>query len=173
MPHEDALPDGTDHPSRRSVLLLLGAGSVAPAALGLMIVNAGQVGGELDGLRFEVLGTSRHLLAGHTAHPAGPVTPMQTMSWPDVVRVQMRVQNVATLPLLVSPGQFRLRTTAGLSVMPTAWQHGPAPLADGAARTGWIDYRAPAGDALLGLEFSPAGRREPVGVALAVSAVPA
>jgi hypothetical protein len=151
-------------PSRRGVLVLLGAGALAPAAIA--VLGAVPRGTEADGLRFDVLEVTLAALRGHTRH-AGPVTPFEATSWPDVVRVRLRVRNVGGLPLLVSPGQFRLRVD-GISVMPAAWRHGPSPLSAGDARTGWIDYRAPAGVGLLDLEFTPAGRVEPVTVPLLV-----
>jgi hypothetical protein len=71
------------------------------------------------------------------------------------------VHNVAGTPLLVSPGQFRLLVAGGLSVMPTAWRHGPAPLEAGSARRSWIEYRAPRDAGTVTLEFTAAGRPAP------------
>jgi hypothetical protein len=152
------------------MLVLLGAGALAPAAVTLAGAATRDRGGAIEGLRFDVLEVSRRALPGHTRH-AGPVSRIEATSWPDVVRVGLRVANLATLALLVSPGQFRLRVADDLSVMPTAWEHGPMPLAAGATRTGWIDYRAPQSDALLALEFTPAGHAEPVVVPLLAAAV--
>jgi hypothetical protein len=152
-------------PSRRTALILLGAGALTPVALAVLSHQPG--GADAGGLRFDVIDVSRAVLAGHLAH-AGPVPLAEAPSWPDVVRVQLRVHNLAALPLLVSPGQFRLRVDRGVSVMPTGWLHGPGPLAGGDARTGWIDFRAPAGARLFDLEFTPAGQAEPVAVPLAV-----
>ncbi len=144
--------------------MLLGAGALAPAAVTVLGAVPGATAA--DGLRFDVLEVTRAALAGHVHH-AGPVTPFEATSWPDVVRVRLRVRNIGGLPLLVSPGQFRVRVE-GLSVMPTAWRHGPAPLGPGDARTGWIDYRTPADAGLLDLEFTPAGGVGAVSVPLLV-----
>jgi hypothetical protein len=151
-------------PSRRGVLLLLGAGALAPAAIAAL--GSAPRAGDATGLRFEVLAATRTALAGHARH-GGSVAPFEATSWPDVVRVHLRVRNLAGTDLLVSPGQFRLRVD-GLSVMPTAWQHGAAALRADGTRTGWIDYRAPAEVALLHLDFTAAGRVEPVSVPLAL-----
>lgn len=112
-----------DHPSRRGILVLLVA--AAPTAVALR--TWGPVGeGEGGGLRFQVLDVGRHALGPHTGHrrTLGGTSPLGETSWPDVVRTSLRVSNVAAWPLLVSPGQFRLRV-AELSVMPSGWQHGP------------------------------------------------
>ncbi len=157
-----------DPPTRRGALALLGAAALAPAALAVLRrgpafgAPPGSPGAVVDGLRFEVLGSARRALAGHPG--AAPHTPGG--SWPDVVRVQLRVLNAAASALLLSPGQFRLRVAGDLTVMPTAWLHGPAALPAGEARTGWIDFRAPASAGMLALDFSAAGRGEPVTVPL-------
>lgn len=155
-------PTTSPPPSRRSVLGLLGAGALAPAAAGLL--SAGPPGTVVDGdgLRFTVLGAHRRVLAGH----GGPGRHTAEASWPDVVRVRLRLLNVAATALLVSPGQFRLRVGEQLTVMPTAWAHEPGPLGAGGRRVTWIDYRAPASTLLLGLEFTAAGRSRPVEVPL-------
>jgi hypothetical protein len=145
---------------------------MTPVALALG--SSGPNGGsEVDGLRFDVLEVGRHALGGHTGHTGhsgdSRAAPVDGMSWSDVVRVSLRVSNVAGWPLLVSPGQFRLRV-AGLSVMPSAWQHGPAALMSGGTRTGWIDFRAPSRADVFDLEFTPAGRLQPVTAPLVVPA---
>lgn len=157
-------PVPTGRPSRRGVLLLLGVGAVAPVAIAALGAAADHA--DVDGLRFAVLAVGRQALPGHH-HPSGPVSPFEAASWPDVVRVRLRVSNLGAQPLMVSPGQFRLRVQ-GLSVMPTGWLHGATALAAGDSRTGWIDYRAPAGPEVLALEFTPAGGVAPVSVPLAV-----
>ncbi len=154
-------------PTRRGAIALLGAGALLPAALAAVRGRAGSgttsaaPGAAVDGLRFDVLGSARRALAGHGGAPAHTLGE----SWPDVVRIQLRVLNVAASALLLSPGQFRLRV-GDLTVMPTDWLHGPGPLPAGEARTGWIDFRAPASAGLLALDFTAAGRREPVTVPL-------
>jgi hypothetical protein len=145
-------------PSRRGVLALLGAAALTPVAVTLL---DGRRTAGAGGLHIDVLGGSRFALAGHEVHVPAP-TLFESVSWPDVVRVDLRVRNVGGAPLLVSPGQFRLLVAGGLSVMPTAWRHGPGPLAAGAARRGWIEYRAPRDAGPVTLEFTPAGRPEPV-----------
>jgi hypothetical protein len=153
-------------PSRRTAMILLGAGALTPVALAVLSRQPGG-GADAGGLRFDVLDVTRGALPGHVRH-ASTVVLAEAPSWPDVVRVQLRVRNLAALPLLLSPGQFRLRVDRGVTVMPTGWRHGPAPLGGGDARTGWIDFRAPAGGQLFDLEFTPAGQAEPVAVPLAV-----
>jgi len=174
------MEESTERPSRRSVLVLLGVvGVLAPAAV--MVQSREPAGGEMDGLRFDVLEVGRHPVAGSAHHVGvgrqrvaghgrdGDLTPLfERTSWPDIVRVQLQVRNLSAMPLLVSPGQFRLRVQGDLSVMPTAWRHGAAALGAGETRSGWIDYRAPDADGLYQLEFSPAGHPEPVAVLLAV-----
>jgi hypothetical protein len=154
------------HPSRRGVLVLVAVGALSPVAL--FLAKPGADGSsEVDGLRFNVLEVGRHALGGHTRHTGA--SPIEQMSWPDVVRVSLRVSNVAGWPLLVSPGQFRLRV-AGLSVMPSAWEHGPTALVPGGSRTGWVDFRAPSDADVFELQFTPAGRLDPMATPLVVPA---
>ena len=147
-----------EQPSRRGVLALLGAAALTPVAVSLL--RSGWGSSEADGLRIDVLGATRYPLAGHEVHTEA-TSLFETVSWPDLVRVDLRVRNVAGTPLLVSPGQFRLLVAGGLSVMPTAWRHGAAPLAAGSARRGWIEYRAPRDAGPVTLEFTAAGRPAP------------
>jgi hypothetical protein len=155
------MDDITDResPSRRGVLALLGAVALTPVAVRVLRSGAEPVDG--DGLRVEVLSASRYVLAGHEVHtPAASL--VEGVSWPDVIRVELRVVNIAAVPLLVSPGQFRLLVSDSLSVMPTAWRHGPSALAAGATRRGWIEYRAPRTPGPVSLEYTPAGKPAPL-----------
>ena len=147
-------------PSRRSVLALIGVGAAAPVAVTLIDVRPPPV--VTDGVRFEVLDVTRRALARHDGAPVHT----DGASWPDVVRVRLSVFNVAAAAVLLSPGQFRLRVADHLTVMPTAWEHGPSGLAAARHLTTWIDYRAPAASGPLRLEFTAAGRSEPVSVRL-------
>jgi len=141
------------------VLALLGAGVFAPA-VALTLGRARAADPALGGdLQFRVLGATRRVLAGHEAAHGH----VERSSWPDVVRVHLEVLNPAASPVLVSPGQFRLRVD-DVTVMPTAWQHAPGALDSGLHRGTWIDYRAPASAGLLHLEFTPAGAVTPVSV---------
>jgi hypothetical protein len=149
----------TDRPSRRGVLALLGALALTPVAVTVRRSGAGPADG--DGLRVDVLGASRYVLAGHEVHTPAPSL-FEAVSWPDVVRVDLRVVNIAAVPLLVSPGQFRLLVSDGLSVMPTAWRHGPGPLGAGSSRRGWIEYRAPRTPGPVTLEYTAAGDPAPL-----------
>lgn len=161
------MDEAEERPSRRGLLVMLGLGAVAPAAVAWQLRRP--VGGELDGLRFDVLAVRRRPRAGHTQHGRATAA-AEHASWPDVVRVQLQVRNLASVPLLVSPGQFRLRVHGDLSVMPTAWRHEVAALGAGETRSGWIDYRAPDVGGLYQLEFTGAGQPQPVAVTLAVPA---
>jgi len=150
------MTDESDRPSRRELLLLLGIAAAAPVAVGMTRAPEPTRGVVAD-VAVAVLAVGRRSRA-----PSGGAHAHLADSWPDVVHVGLEVDNVGGTAVLLSPGQFRLQLPGGLSVMPCAWQHGPAALAPREVRRTWVEYRAPAGPDPLRLEFTAAGSATPL-----------
>ena len=87
---DDSSRDG--EPSRRGVLALLGDRGARTGRVSLLRCGPGAVRGGRAAHRGA--GASRYALAGHEDHVAA-TSLVETVSWPDVVRVDLRVRNVA------------------------------------------------------------------------------
>lgn len=150
------MTDETVHHNRRELLLL---GIVAAVPVCFAFVRAAEPArAVVSDVAVRVLAASRR----PRPPGAGAHSHTQAESWPDVVRVELEVQNTGATAVLLSPGQFRLRVPEALTVMPCAWLHGPAALEPGGVRRTWVEYRAPAGTEPLRLEFTAAGAALPV-----------
>lgn len=159
--------------SRREFVTVLGGGAVvSTAAVGALAAGWGNVArvttrGRGRWTRFgtvAVLGASRqHLSAGNGHHQqAVSNVPAKHRTWSETVRVDVEVHNGSDQPILVSPGQFRLRLGAGgMTVTPydAGWSVGPL----GASETvaSWITYLAPPGGADLWIEYAEPGATAP------------
>lgn len=117
-----------------------------------------------------VLGaTSGHLVArgGHNQKLVAN-TPVKHRTWSETVRIEVEVHNGSDQPILVSPGQFRLRLGGGgMTVTPydAGWSVGPLGTSETVAS--WISYLAPPGGADLWIEYAEPGATAPQAFAVA------
>jgi len=111
-----------------------------------------------------VLGAARH--AGGAAHQAGThdhAAPAGTTlavhdPWRDTVEVDVEVHNGTDRPMLVSPGQFRLRVGAdGPTVTLYGADRAAGELPAGSTTRMRISYLAPPPGEALAVEFTEAG----------------
>jgi hypothetical protein len=153
--------------SRRGFVAVLGGGAVASTAAVSTLVAGWPDGARVKSrgrgrwTRFgtvAVLGATRRELvsadAGEHAHHAAMTSASTHTTWSGRVEVEVEVHNGTDRPILVSPGQFRLRVgNTGPTVSPyeAGWPVGP--LAPAATVTSWVSYLAPDGDAELWVEY--------------------
>jgi len=84
-------------------------------------------------------------------------------AWADGVLVDVEVYNGLRRPVMVSPGQFRIRVDRdGPTVSLYGSDRDAGPLESGATRTFQISYLAPPPDRPLSLVFDDTGSRRPV-----------
>lgn len=153
--------------SRRGFVAVLGGGAVASGA-----AVSTWVAGWPEDLRVRsrgrgrwtrfgtvaVLGATRRELVGADvgahSHHAASTSVSADRTWSSRVEVEVEVHNGTDRPILVSPGQFRLRVgNTGPTVSPydAGWPVGP--LAPAATVASWVSYLAPDGDAELWVEY--------------------
>jgi hypothetical protein len=163
--------------TRRQVLTAAGGGLAAVAVTGLVgnavvRVLAPTLFGDLSRAtafgRVAVLGARRehHAAAGLTHGGARVALPdhlaPQHLPWSDHVRVDIQVENASRRPVLLSPGQFRLRIGgAGPTVSLYDAGHQVLALAAGTALTTWVAFLAPPGVSEFGVEYTEAGAATP------------
>lgn len=161
--------------SRRSFALLAGGGAVAGMLGGGLVAIAlsGWPAENVPARRARTsFGTVELLRAGRTVRPglesaavhaavsgqhAEPDTSRQSTNhtWGDVVVLELTVANHTVRPLLLSPGQLRLRAgTAGLGIAPFDSARKPGELQAGATEVMWISYLAPTDADFFSAEFS-------------------
>lgn len=100
---------------------------------------------------------------GQVAHSAGPdgLDP-QHLVWSDYVRVDIEVENTSPRPVLLSPGQFRLRVNdTGPTVSLYDAGHQVLALAAGTTLTTWVGFLAPPEEPGFGVEYTEAGAAMP------------
>jgi len=88
--------------------------------------------------------------------------PKSHRTWSDTVRVDVEVHNGTERPILVSPGQFRLRVgSTGPTVTPyqSGWPVGP--LSSSTTLSSWITYLAPPGAVDMWVEYVEPGATAP------------
>lgn len=93
----------------------------------------------------------------HSVH-----VPEEHRTWSDTVRVEMELHNGTERPILVSPGQFRLRVgSGGPTVTPyqAGWVVGP--LSGSSTLSSWITYLAPPGASDMWVEYVEPGATAP------------
>jgi hypothetical protein len=168
--------------TRRQVLTATGGGLAA-------IAVAGAVDSALPGLlraRLGMPGVGQAtafgrvtILRAHREHrtgaPTGPhhgrAAPADTandhlapqhLPWSDYVRVDLAVENSTRRPVLLSPGQFRLRVgSSGPTVSLYDAGDRVVALAAGSTLTTWVGYLAPSDQSAFGIEYTEAGARAP------------
>lgn len=90
--------------------------------------------------------------------------------WAGTVVTDVEVHNPGRRPLLVSPGQFRLRIgSTGPTVSFYDSERAVGVLSAGASVRMWISYLAPPEATKLSLEYAAAGATAPVALPLAVT----
>lgn len=105
-----------------------------------------------------VVGAERGPRAPGEAAAHGPAHEPGQSPWDEVVHVRLEVHNGLDRPVLVSPGQFRLRVGhAGPTVAPLAVGHAAGALAAGATVRTWVSYLAPASPVDTSLEYADTG----------------
>lgn len=133
---------------------------VAPAGLGSSrSQTGGQSGGQPGGQ------TDAHS-GGHTdGHPNGhsggggsssatPFPQPANLTWGDVVVLELEVLNTATVPMLFSPGQLRLKLADGPTITPQDASRIPEAIAGGAVERLWVSYLAPSDATDFYVEFT-------------------
>lgn len=90
-------------------------------------------------------------------HHHGPGKSRQPANhtWADILLVELEVRNLQDLPILLSPGQLRLKVGSdGIGVTPNAKGRQAGPIAAGATERFAISYLAPSGTSQFSAEFS-------------------
>jgi hypothetical protein len=140
---------------------------VAPAALGSSSSQSGgqtgrQPGGQSGGQPGSHSGdhSSEHPDAhadGHSGGGGSTVTPFPqpaNLTWGDVVVLELEVLNTATVPMLFSPGQLRLKLADGPTITPQDASRSPEAIAGGAVERLWVSYLAPSDATDFYVEFT-------------------
>lgn len=152
--------------SRRSMVAVLSGGVLVSAVATRLVLDGwssrpAQVtrgrGADTAFGSVAVLGSHRSRRERMAAHEhAGAAA--HDRSWPDVVRVDVEVHNGRRRPVLMSPGQFRLRVGRdGPTVTPYAAGRVPGALGPRSTTRTWIDYLAPGDASDLWVEYAEAG----------------
>jgi hypothetical protein len=116
---------------------------------------------------------ARHDFLAHAHHDSvSAVGRLPNLTWSTVVRIQVEVHNGSGHPMLLSPGQFRLRVRrAGTTVSPYAVGRPAAAVASGETVQTWVSYLAPAEETELRVEYDDPARADPLGFDLSVPAL--
>ena len=96
------------------------------------------------------------------ADPANELLAPQHQVWSDYVSVDIAVENASARPVLLSPGQFRLRvgdTGPTVSLYDAGRQVLSLPA--GATLTTWVGFLAPPEESAFGIEYTEAGAATP------------
>lgn len=94
-------------------------------------------------------------LAGGHHHGSGTSREPGNHTWADVVLVELEVRNLQDYPILLSPGQLRLKIGAdGIGVTPNGKGRPAGPIAAGATERFAISYLAPSDTNKISAEFS-------------------
>lgn len=150
--------------SRRTLLLtfagsaICGAGAVAlrAGAPGRSAVTRGRGAWTSFG-SVAVLGAHQHPAPAGLAQPHGHTGGRHAV-WPNTVLAEVEVHNGTKRPVLLSPGQFRLRVGHdGPTVTYYDAERPVAALPAGMTERMWISYLAPSLAADLYLEYTEAG----------------
>lgn len=113
-----------------------------------------------------VLGAHQHAAAAGAAHPHGHAGGRHEV-WPNTVLTEVEVHNGTRRPVLVSPGQFRLRVgRSGPTVSYYDAERPVAALDAGMTERLWISYLAPDAPDELFLEYTEAGAAKAVSTPL-------
>jgi hypothetical protein len=154
--HEAPGPSDFSSHAVRAVARRPAESKVAPAALGS---SSSQTGGQPGGQ------TDAHS-GGHTdGHPNGhsggggsssatPFPQPANLTWGDVVVLELEVLNTATVPMLFSPGQLRLKLADGPTITPQDASRSPEAIAGGAVERLWVSYLAPSDATDFYVEFT-------------------
>ncbi len=120
--------------------------------------------------RVAVLGARREHRAGlagshHGSDASGSgsdrVAP-QHQPWAELVRADIEVENLSRRPVLLSPGQFRLRVgDTGPTVSLYEAGHRVLALAGGTVLTTWVGFLAPPDESSFAIEYTEAGAATP------------
>lgn len=110
---------------------------------------------------------------GHGGGAAVPSLPGSTepmnLTWPDVVVLEVNIQNDGQEPVLFSPGQLRLRLAGTeTTITPQDSDHTTGTVAVGASESIYISYLAPRTGIGLQLEFNDVQRDERLALDLPV-----
>ncbi len=165
--------------TRRQVLIASGGG-LAAVAIGGAVNSAlpGLLSARLDLGQATAFGKVT-ILRAHRKHRTGALAgphhgraaPADTandhlapqhLAWSDYVHVDLAVENSSRRPVLLSPGQFRLRVgRSGPTVSLYDAGHRVVALAAGSTLTTWVGYLAPSDQSAFGIEYTEAGARAP------------
>ena len=86
----------------------------------------------------------------------------QHQPWTDILRAEIEVENLSRRPVLLSPGQFRLRVGAtGPTVSLYEAGHRVLALAGGTVLTTWVGFLAPPEESSFTIEYTEAGAAKP------------
>ena len=110
---------------------------------------------------------------GHGGGAAVPPLPGSTepmnLTWPDVVVLEVNIQNDGQEPVLFSPGQLRLRLAGTeTTITPQDSDHTTGTVAVGASESIYVSYLAPRTGVGLQLEFNDVQRDERLALDLPV-----
>jgi hypothetical protein len=110
---------------------------------------------------------------GHGGGAAVPSLPGSTepmnLTWPDVVVLEVNIQNDGQEPVLFSPGQLRLRLAGTeTTITPQDSDHTTGTVAVGASESIYVSYLAPRTGVGLQLEFNDVQRDERLALDLPV-----
>lgn len=155
--------------------VLVGGALASGAAIGAVVAGSGTVRparvlsrgrGRWTAFGSVAVGAARRSTLGasaagtHAAHLGHTAESHST--WSDTVRVEVEVHNGTERPVLVSPGQFRLRVgSTGPTVSPyqAGWPVGP--LSASSTLSSWVTYLAPPGAVDLLVEYVEPGAAAP------------
>ena len=160
--------------TRRTLLLAFTGSAVCGAGVVALYSAGGGDGSSISRRRgartsfgsVAVLGAHQHLAEAGAAYPHGHAGGRHSV-WPNTVLTEVEVHNGTRRPVLVSPGQFRLRVGKdGPTVSYYDAERPVAALAAGMTERLWISYLAPDRADDLYLEYTEAGARRPVSTPL-------
>jgi hypothetical protein len=166
--------------TRRQVLTATGGGLAAVAVVGVTGHSVLRVLMPTLGLRdlsqatafgrVAVLGARREHRSGvagshHGSNASGAgsdhLAP-EHQPWAEIVRADIEVENLSRRPVLLSPGQFRLRVgETGPTVSLYEAGHRVLALAGGTVLTTWVGFLVPPEESSFAIEYTEAGAATP------------
>ncbi len=104
--------------------------------------------------RLSAAGTAAGAASGHNHGGSDSLEP-GNHTWADVVLLELEVQNVKNIPILLSPGQLRLKVgDDALGVTPFDTGRGAKPIAAGATERFAVSYLTPSTTNKFSAEFT-------------------